>query len=57
MNLRNAMSTQRHRKNVMFEQERAASLDFDSQRAGGYKQKKPAKKSGSKGSAKPKPSH
>jgi hypothetical protein len=55
MNMRIAISLQRHRKNVMFEQERVASLDYDSQRAGGYK-KKPAKKAGPKRSVK-KPSH
>jgi hypothetical protein len=58
MNLRHAISMQRQRKNSMFEQERAASLDYDSQRAGGYKQKKPAKTSGSKSNRSGnKPSH
>jgi hypothetical protein len=55
MSLRNAISMQRQRKNIMFEQERVASLDYDSQRAGGYKQKKPPEKTGSKQSGKKPP--
>jgi hypothetical protein len=44
MNLRNATRMERQRKNIQFEQERIASLDYDIQRAGGITKKSPHKK-------------
>jgi hypothetical protein len=44
MNLRNATRMERQRKNIQFEQERTASLDYDIQRAGGITKKSPHKK-------------
>ena len=55
MNLRNGTIEQRRRKNIKFEQERVASLDYDVQRAGGIKDK-PEKKDKPK-SAKKKAQH
>jgi hypothetical protein len=52
MNYRNATLMQRHRKNVQFEQERVASLDYDAQRWGAVKHTKAAKKSEDKPKAK-----
>jgi hypothetical protein len=45
MNFRNATLMERRRKNIKFEQERVASLDYDVQRAGGLTQKDSSKKS------------
>jgi hypothetical protein len=39
MNFRNATLMERRRKNIKFEQERVASLDYDVQRAGGLPKK------------------
>jgi hypothetical protein len=44
MSLRTATFLRRQRKNIMFEQERIASLDDDAQRASDVKAKKPTKK-------------
>lgn len=45
MNIRNATLAERHRKNVKFEQERTASIDYDVQRAGGTSKKSASKDS------------
>lgn len=50
MNIRNATLATRHRKNAVFEQEHAASLDYDKQRDGGTPSK------GGENGPKPKPS-
>lgn len=56
MSLRNEIPLRRRRESAKLEQERTASLDYDLQRSGGTKQKKPPKHSESKPPAK-KPDH
>jgi hypothetical protein len=50
MNIRNATLAIRHRKDSLFEQEHAASRDYDTQRSGGTPSKPPSKKSNGDGS-------
>jgi hypothetical protein len=55
MNIRNATLAIRHRRDSLFEQEHAASRDYDKQRSGGTPSKPPGKKDNEDGSkSKPK---
>ncbi|GAB2560680.1 hypothetical protein ISP15_16040 [Dyella jejuensis] len=53
MNIRNATLAMRNRKNEMHEQERVASLDFDTQRGGGTPSKGKKKEEPKSSKAKP----